>query len=65
LPLARRLLTFSTVDEPLSIAFLKDRYDFELDRKDKLTASLTLPVGCRRGVQREAPQVYNRGGRHK
>lgn len=25
--------------------FIKDRYDFELDRKDKLTAALALPVG--------------------
>ena len=25
--------------------FLKQRYDFELDRKDKLTAALALPVG--------------------
>ena len=25
--------------------FLKDRYDYELDRKDKLTAALALPVG--------------------
>jgi len=25
--------------------FVKDRYDYELDRKDKLTAALALPVG--------------------
>jgi hypothetical protein len=30
--------------EPLDFDFIKDRYDFELDRKDKLTASLTLPA---------------------
>ncbi len=29
----------------LDFAFLKNRYDFELDRKEKLTAALTLPVG--------------------
>lgn len=30
--------------------FLKDRYDFELERKDKLTAALTLPVGVLTGL---------------
>lgn len=30
--------------------FLKGRYDFELDRKDKLTAALTLPVGVLGGL---------------
>ena len=25
--------------------FLKDRYDYELKRKDQITAALTLPVG--------------------
>lgn len=29
----------------MKLEFLKDRYDFELDRKDKLTAALALPVG--------------------
>lgn len=29
----------------LDFAFFKNRYDFELDRKEKLTAALTLPVG--------------------
>ena len=29
----------------LEFAFFKDRYEFELDRKEKLTAALTLPVG--------------------
>ncbi len=29
----------------MKIEFLKERYDFELDRKDKLTAALALPVG--------------------
>ncbi len=31
-------------------AFLKDRYDFELSRKDALTAALTLPVGVLTGT---------------
>lgn len=31
--------------EPLGIEFLKDRYDFELERKEKLTDALTLPIG--------------------
>ena len=29
----------------MDFEFLKDRYDFELDRKEMLTAALTLPVG--------------------
>ncbi len=29
----------------MDFEFVKDRYDFELDRKEKLTAALTLPVG--------------------
>ena len=29
----------------LDFAFIKNRYDFELDRKEKLTAALALPVG--------------------
>ena len=28
----------------MNFEFLKDRYDFELDRKDKLTSALALPV---------------------
>ena len=36
----------SLYDGPLmKDEFIKDRYDFELDRKDKLTAALALPVG--------------------
>lgn len=31
--------------EPLDLAFVKDRYDFELARKEQLTAALGLPVG--------------------
>ena len=31
--------------DPLGLEFLKDRYDFELQRKEQLTASLALPVG--------------------
>ncbi|MBI3491578.1 MAG: hypothetical protein HY047_07350 [Acidobacteria bacterium] len=31
--------------QPLDFEFLKDRYDFELARKDKLTDSLNLPIG--------------------
>ena len=38
------------MEQPLDLAFLKDRYDYELDRKDKLTASLTLPVGILTGL---------------
>jgi len=38
------------MESPLDLAFLKDRYDYELDRKDKLTASLTLPVGILTGL---------------
>lgn len=30
---------------PLDLNFVKSRYDWELERKEKLTASLTLPVG--------------------
>ena len=30
--------------------FLKDRYECELDRKEKLTAALTLPVGILTGL---------------
>jgi hypothetical protein len=29
----------------MDVQFLKDRYDFELARKDKLTDSLNLPIG--------------------
>ena len=29
----------------LGFDFIKDRYDFELERKDKLTDALTLPIG--------------------
>jgi hypothetical protein len=31
--------------EPLDFAFIKDRYDFELQRREHLTAALSLPVG--------------------
>ena len=31
--------------QPLDLDFLKDRYDFELARKDKLTDALNLPIG--------------------
>ena len=34
----------------LDFDFLKNRYDFELDRKDKLTAALTLPVDVLSGL---------------
>jgi hypothetical protein len=34
----------------LDFEFLKDRYDFELDRKDKLTDALNLPVGILGGL---------------
>lgn len=32
-------------EQGLDFAFLTDRYDFELERKEKLTAALALPVG--------------------
>jgi hypothetical protein len=35
---------------PLDLDFLKDRYDFELERKNKLTGDLTLPVGVLSGL---------------
>jgi hypothetical protein len=31
--------------EPLDFTFIKDRYDFELVRKEQLTTALALPVG--------------------
>ena len=31
--------------QPIDFAFVKDRYDFELARKEQLTAALGLPVG--------------------
>jgi len=34
----------------LSFEFLKDRYDFELERKNKLTGDLALPVGVLSGL---------------
>jgi hypothetical protein len=36
--------------EPLDFDFLKDRYDFELQRKDQLTTALALPVGVLGGL---------------
>lgn len=36
--------------QPLDFEFLKDRYDFELSRKDKLTDALNLPVGILGGL---------------
>ena len=36
--------------QALGFEFLKDRYDFELDRKDRLTDSLSLPVGILGGL---------------
>lgn len=35
---------------PLDFEFLKDRYDFELERKNKLTGDLALPVGVLSGL---------------
>ena len=35
---------------PLDFAFLKDRYDFELQRKEQLTTALALPVGVLGGL---------------
>jgi len=34
----------------MDFEFLKDRYDFELARKDDLTSALTLPVGVLSGL---------------
>jgi hypothetical protein len=36
--------------EPLDFKFINDRYDFELQRKEQLTASLNLPVGILGGL---------------
>ena len=36
--------------EPVDFKFLKDRYDYELQRKEQLTAALTLPVGVLGGL---------------
>lgn len=36
--------------EPLDFDFLKDRYDFELQRKEQLTTALALPVGVLGGL---------------
>ena len=36
--------------EPLDFDFLKDRYDFELQRKEQLTTALGLPVGVLGGL---------------
>jgi hypothetical protein len=35
---------------PLDFAFLKDRYDFELQRKEQLNTALALPVGVLGGL---------------
>src|SRR6185503_14850417 len=35
---------------PLDFDFLKDRYDFELQRKEQLTTALSLPVGVLGGL---------------
>ena len=35
---------------PLDFDFLKDRYDFELQRKEQLTTALALPVGVLGGL---------------
>lgn len=36
--------------EPLDVDFLKDRYGFELQRKEQLTTALALPVGVLGGL---------------
>src|SRR5437868_11579548 len=36
--------------QPLDFEFLKDRYDFELQRKEQLTTALSLPVGVLGGL---------------
>ena len=36
--------------DPLDFTFLKDRYDFELQRKEQLTTALALPVGVLGGL---------------
>jgi hypothetical protein len=38
------------MDRPLGLTFLKDRYDYELARRDGLTSSLTLPAGILTGL---------------
>lgn len=34
----------------MDLKFLKERYDFELQRKEQLTSALTLPVGVLSGL---------------
>jgi hypothetical protein len=36
--------------EPLDFSFLKDRYDFDLQRREQLTTALALPVGVLGGL---------------
>lgn len=36
--------------EPLDFIFIKDRYDYELTRKEQLTTALALPVGVLGGL---------------
>jgi hypothetical protein len=36
--------------DPLDFKFLKDRYDYELQRKEQLTSALSLPVGLLGGL---------------
>jgi hypothetical protein len=36
--------------DPLDFTFLKDRYDFELQRNEQLTTALALPVGILGGL---------------
>ena len=48
--ISRRSVVATPFERPLDFDFLKDRYDYELNRKDALTSALTLPVGILTGL---------------
>lgn len=44
------MTSFETSPDPLDFAFIKAQYDFELQRREQLTAALSLPVGVLSGM---------------
>lgn len=44
------MTTSEASPDPLDFAFIKGRYDFELQRREHLTAALSLPVGVLSGM---------------
>jgi hypothetical protein len=42
--------TLAIIGGTMDLKFLKERYDFELQRKEQLTSALTLPVGVLSGL---------------